>query len=157
MERFKLECAVCLILTKKEKTEEYVLLQRRYNTGIWDGLYDVSVCGHLEKNETIKEALLRETKEEIGIEINEKDLKFVSVMQAKVGEEEYIFVTFSTDKYKGSPSIMEPNKCNELSWYDIKDLPSDIINTRKCMIENYLDGVSYYEYGFEKIKNNEKI
>ena len=70
-ERFMIKCAVFLILTKIENNKEYILLQRRYNTGILDGQYDVSSSGHLENGETLKESIIRETKEELGIEISD--------------------------------------------------------------------------------------
>ena len=53
-----------LMLRKGNK----VLLLRRFNTGYEDGNY----CfpgGHVEKGEPIYKAMIREAKEEIGIEI----------------------------------------------------------------------------------------
>lgn len=147
--RYTLKCAVFLILTKKENEKEYVLLQRRYNTGLFDGKYDVSVSGHLEQGETLVEAMLRETKEEIGIDIKKEALNYSSTMHANFKDSEYLFIIFVSDKYLGIPSIMEPNKCDELQWFDINDLPKDIIETRKIMIDNYLNNKIYSEYGFE--------
>ncbi len=45
---------------------------------------------------------------------------------------------------------MEPDKCNDLKWFPIKKLPKEIADTRKIMIENYLNGNLYSEYGFKK-------
>ncbi len=73
--RFQIKCAVVLILTKIEEEQEYVLLQKRQNTGILDGKYDISCCGHLEEKETLKEAVIREAKEEIGITLLKKRFK----------------------------------------------------------------------------------
>ena len=147
-ERFMIKCAVFLILTKIENNKEYILLQRRYNTGILDGQYDVSSSGHLENGETLKESIIRETKEEIGIDINTKDLNYVCTMHANFKNGEYLLVAFSTRKYKGIPKIMEINKCDALSWFDINNLPSNLIDTRKIMINNYLNNNHYNEYGF---------
>lgn len=147
-ERYKLRCAVFLILTKEENGKEYILLQKRYNTGILDDKYDVSCSGHLEEGETLIEAMIRETKEEIGVDINKCDLKFSSTMHANFEDTEYLLITFSSTKYKGIPSIMEPNKCNELKWFDINELPEQLADTRKIMIENYKNNNNYSEYGF---------
>lgn len=149
-ERFMIKCAVFLILTKIEYDKEYILLQRRYNTGILDGQYDVSSSGHLENDETLKEAIIRETKEEIGININKRDLNYACTMHANFEDGEYLLVAFSTRKYKGIPKIMEPNKCNDLSWFDINNLPNNLIDTRKIMINNYLNNNHYSEYVFNK-------
>jgi 8-oxo-dGTP pyrophosphatase MutT (NUDIX family) len=41
------------------------------------------VSGHKEQDENILEALIRETKEEANIDIKEKDVKFISVINRK--------------------------------------------------------------------------
>lgn len=147
-ERYKLRCAVFLILTKIENGKEYILLQRRQNTGILDGKYDVSCSGHLEAGETLKQAMKRETKEEIGIDIFEDKLELSSVMHANFSDSEYLLIAFSTKDYKGMPTIMEDDKCSDLKWFEIDNLPDDIADTRRIMIDNYLNDNNYNEYGF---------
>lgn len=61
-ERYNLRCAVFLILTEKRKDDTYILLQRRYNTGLHDGLWDVAASGHVEKDETLSYAIIREAR-----------------------------------------------------------------------------------------------
>lgn len=147
-ERYMLRCAVFLILTKIENNKEYVLLQRRNGTGILDGEYDVSCSGHLEKGESLTDAMIRETKEEIGILIDSKNLKYISTMHANFDGIEYLLITFSANNYNGTPCIMEPEKCDDLSWFDINVLPPNIADTRRIMIDNYKNGNAYKEYGF---------
>lgn len=149
-ERFKLKVAVILILTKIENNEEFILLQKRQNTGILDDSYDVSCCGHLEEGETLKEGIIRESKEELGIEIEEKDLSFSSIMHSNFKDGgEYLLITFSTKKYQGTPKIMEPHKCSELKWFKINELPADVADTRRIAIESYLNKNNYSEFGFK--------
>lgn len=149
-DRYLLRCAVFLLLTKEENNQEYILLQRRYQTGLLDGQYDVSSSGHLEQNETLADAMIRETKEEIGIEIESKDLNYSSTIHANFGSYEYLFIVFSASKFKGIPKVMEENKCDDISWYPINNLPDNIIESRKIMIDNYLNKNIYSEYGFKK-------
>lgn len=149
MERYKIRSAVFLILLKEENGQEKVLLQRRYNTGILDGQFDVSCGGHLEENETLRQAIIRETEEEIGILIKEENLKLSSLIHATVEDgNKYLFSVFYTRQYEGEPQIMEPNKCDQLMWCKIDELPDNIIQSRKLMIENYQSGNTYSEYGF---------
>ena len=64
MRHFNQKCRLSLLYKGKK-----VLLQKRMNTGFMDGYYDATVSGHIEANESITQAALRETREEIGLEI----------------------------------------------------------------------------------------
>lgn len=61
-QRHKIVPAVFLLLIKNNK----VLLLKRQNTGYADGKYSL-VSGHVDKGETMQEAIIREAKEEAGI------------------------------------------------------------------------------------------
>ncbi|GGI57639.1 NUDIX hydrolase [Winogradskyella haliclonae] len=54
--------------------DEILLQQRSHKKVIYPLLWDVSVAGHIDAGETFKEAATRETKEEIGLKLNENDL-----------------------------------------------------------------------------------
>ena len=57
-----------------------VLLQKRaVNKRTWPNRYDISAAGHIDLGETPIAAALRETKEEIGLVINETDLKHIGI------------------------------------------------------------------------------
>lgn len=44
-------------------------------------MWDVSVAGHIDAGETPKQAAIRETKEEIGLDLSENDLKKIGVFE----------------------------------------------------------------------------
>jgi 8-oxo-dGTP pyrophosphatase MutT (NUDIX family) len=69
IEHIKLPVAVHLFLKKNGK----ILLLRRYNTGYEDGNYSV-IAGHIDGNENIYKAMIREAKEEAGIILSRKYL-----------------------------------------------------------------------------------
>ena len=75
--------AVHLFLIKDGK----ILLLRRSNTGYEDGKYSV-VAGHIDGDEDAKTAMIREVREEAGIEIARSNIKFAGVMHRK--SENYI-------------------------------------------------------------------
>jgi isopentenyl-diphosphate delta-isomerase type 1 len=55
-----------------------ILLQRRSaNKKLWPNMWDVTVGGHVDSGEFGRQALIRETKEELGIEINDNDIKYL--------------------------------------------------------------------------------
>lgn len=132
-ERFKMPVSVQVILFNKNNE---VLLLKRKSTGFSDGLYGF-IGGHIEQNEQVIDAAIREVKEEIGIDINRDNLTFKAVMNRKVNENtEYIDFVFIVNDWQGKIKNMEPDKCSELLWYNPKNLPMNIIDFEKYLIEN---------------------
>lgn len=129
--RHKKTVTVSLILLSNDKKE--ILLQKRKNTGYMDGMYDSCCSGHVDEQETLKDALIREAKEEIGIDIDKEEIQLLSIIDAV--EENYINFFFSIKKYKGTPSIIETNKCEELKWFKINEIPINTIPKVKKVLE----------------------
>lgn len=48
-----------------------------------------------------------------------------------------------------SDLIRKAKKCDDLTWFPVDELPSNLIETRKVMIDNYLNDNSYSEYNFK--------
>jgi 8-oxo-dGTP diphosphatase len=140
---------VYLILTKDGK----VLLSRRYNTGFEDGKYSLP-AGHPEGDrETLRQAMVREAKEEIGVKIDPSDIELVHVMHRKQTEptnERRVNFFFKTCRWNGKPNIMEPEKCDHLRWFDFRRLPSNTILYVRQAIECFRRGITYSEYGFSE-------
>lgn len=141
--RFSLRSAVYLMLLKDEK----ILLARRFNTGWKDGNYSL-VAGHLDGNEPVSLAMIREAKEEAGIEINKDDLVPAVVIHRHYPGQEYVDFFFAVNKWTGTPSIQEPDKCDDMSWFDLNSLPDNLLPYVKEAIENYNKGVSFFESGW---------
>ena len=111
-----------------------ILLQKRKGSKLWPGYYALP-AGHIDEGENQYDALVREAKEELDIEINPKDIinsyvvlrrNFFEIDGKKL--EPYIDYYFEISKYKGIPKIIELNKCEELIWSNINDLPEPFIN-----------------------------
>jgi len=141
--RFKLVSAVHLFLIKEDK----ILLLRRFNTGYEDGNYSV-VAGHLDGGEPVKSAMIREAKEETGIDISNQDLDVVQVMH-RLADDERIDFFLRASTWAGEIKNMEPHKCDELSWRPIDDLPDNIIPYVRTAIDNYQKGIWFDNYGWE--------
>ncbi|MBP3801918.1 MAG: NUDIX domain-containing protein [Clostridia bacterium] len=148
-ERFKCCSAVMLLLARKNNNEEEILLQKRKNTGYCDGYYDFSATGHVDANESMKHAMCREAKEELGIIINEADLEFVCMIHKNSNGNIYYNGYFKANKWEGNPVVNEPEKNEELKWIDINSLPSNLIDDRVMAIYNYKNNIKYSEYGWE--------
>ena len=61
--------AVHMIIMNNDK----LLIQKRKGTKLWPGYYALP-AGHIDVGENQYKALIREAKEELGIEINPKDI-----------------------------------------------------------------------------------
>ena len=143
-EHYKTISAVLILLFNGDK----VLLQKRSGTGFADGMWDFSASGHVEENEPLSRTVAREAKEELGIEV--KNSEFVGLIHS-LGEDgipRYLAV-FKIDGYVGEPKICEPDKCSELKWFDINDLPENIIGSRKMSLERINEPGFYFEIGWD--------
>lgn len=143
-ERFKQIATSHLFLIKNNK----ILLLRRFNTGYEDGKYSVP-AGHLESNETARQTMVREVKEEVGTGIEIQDLELVHVMHRNETNEERIDFFFTAKKWEGEPKIMEPNKCDDLRWFDVNNLPDNIVPYIKQAIECFSNNTFYSERGWK--------
>ena len=130
--------AVHMIITKDNK----ILLQKRKGSKLWPGYYALP-AGHIDEGETQYDALAREAQEELGIIINiEKILNSYVVLRRNYFEidgkqlEPYIDYYFDIDQFEGVPKIMEEDKCEELIWADINNLPEPFINYEGAFLED---------------------
>lgn len=145
--RYRTLSAVFLIIINNDK----ILLQKRKNTGYLDGMYDVAVSGHVEENESLKEAVIRESFEEIGIKLDRKNIEFATLIHKNdtAYNNVYYNVYFCVRAFEGTPFIKEPHKCSELKWFDLEKLPSDLIDERRVAINKFLKGDFYSEFGWD--------
>lgn len=144
-ERFKVVPSVYALFIKDGK----ILLLKRFQTGFEDGNYGL-VAGHADGTETMKEAMVREASEEAGVKINEEDLEFALVMHRLRREDERADFFFVVKNWDGEIKNMEPEKCDDLSWFELNKLPENTILYIRKAIECYLSGEKYCEFGWEK-------
>ena len=142
-EPFKTYSAVFPLILNTDEQGTKILLHRRQNTGYQDGRWDIAGSGHVDEGETAKAAVIRECREEIGIEVEYHDVTFVHLSHRLSPDRIYYDIYFVIDRYAGTPTIMEPEKCSDLSWLDIDNLPGDIIDCRKTVIREFRNK-SYY-------------
>ena len=139
-ERFKVVPSVYLVLMKDNR----ILLSRRHNTGYFDGDYSFP-AGHLDGDEPLKQAMVREAKEEINVIMDPADLELVHTKNRRIPDNERVDFFFRAKKWQGEPEIMEPNKCDDLSWFEPNNLPRNIIPYIKQAIDSFLNNMIYSE------------
>jgi 8-oxo-dGTP diphosphatase len=135
-----------------------VLLLRRRNTGWRDGEYSVP-AGHVEQGETVTEAALREAREEVGIALDRAALEVVHVMHragdggaptllAKRPKDERIDFFLAAREWRGEPVNAEPDKCDDLRWAVMDELPENVIPYIGQALRCWREGVVFSEFGW---------
>jgi 8-oxo-dGTP diphosphatase len=140
--RFRLVSAVHLFLFDEGR----LLLLRRFQTGYEDGKYSV-VAGHLEGDETVVAAAIREAREEVGVDLAPDDVQVVGVMHRRSNDERIDWFVACT-RWTGTAHNTEPDKCDDLRWADPRALPDNVIAYVRRAIENYLAGRWFDSLGF---------
>ncbi len=146
--RFTLVAAVHLFLLRDE--DRSVLLLRRANTGYEDGRHSV-IAGHLNGDETVHAAAIREAREEAGITLAPADVSLVGVMHRRAvapGDDERIDFFLLAHSWRGVLVNAEPHKCDELAWYPLDGLPPTVIPYVRRALTNYRQGRPFDSFGW---------
>ena len=103
--------------------------------------------GHIEAGELPVSAAIRETKEEVGLDLNYEDIALAHTMYRTAHDEtgdraDYFFIV---EKWTGDPKNMEPGKCDDLNWFPINQLPANTMHYMKDVIELVERGIFYSE------------
>ncbi len=119
-----------------------ILLGRRINK-YGAGTYGFP-GGKLRKGETFEQCVVREVYEETGLTVKEEDMKLVNIVNTiqKEVNTHFIQIGIVVSKYEGIPKIKEPNKCDDLRFFSIDNLP-EIFLLNKSNIELYKKKLLY--------------
>lgn len=121
-----------------------ILLSLRQNTGWADDQMTIP-GGHTEPGETVVQAAIREAKEELGLELKASDLNYLCT-ENKITNRPYVSVIFTVQTSQ-EPKNTEPEKCKELVWADPNNLPDNVTdNFKKIIQKTYLGNQKYLEY-----------
>lgn len=125
-----------------------ILLLRRISEKWMHGQLQIP-GGKTEPGESPLEAVLREAKEELGINITAQNVEHIATVAVKDGNNEYFAVQFTLlDPEQYEFRIMEPHKCSELVWADMAAMPEDTIELFKTIITQTTAGESYIQIGY---------
>jgi 8-oxo-dGTP diphosphatase len=129
-------------------TGDNVLLVRRAVQSFGKGLYSM-VGGKVEANETARKAMKREVHEETGLDINESVFELVHVLHRKGTENELVILCFDADiSALPQPINNEPEKHDDMRFFNLKKLPENILPAHKQAIECIAQNVGYSEHGW---------
>lgn len=97
-----------------------ILFQKRQNTGFRDWCFQIP-SWHIEWKESMEDALIREMKEEINIELKKCELIHISHRISK-DERVYFDCYFKILEYTWEIRNLEPDKCSELTVININEI-----------------------------------
>lgn len=137
--------AVFVILRKKDK----IAFVMRSKTAWMNGYYGLP-AGKVEVGERATAAAIRETKEEVGVDIREADLRLVHITHRHSDDYTlaWIDLVFEASTWQGEPWNAEPKKHSELAWLKPKDLPDNVLPSITSAIAQIGLGNMYSEYGW---------
>lgn len=137
----------CFIIEKKKDDTFVYFQQRSYNKEDFPGVYDIACAGHIDAEEEIENAMIRELEEEIGLKISKGHLK-------------YIGRKFETLDKKGffDDEICEMYilKVNENTVFTLGEEVEDIVKVPFKEYEKWINGELKILTAIS-VKNNKKV
>ena len=139
MSNSKISLKARLILYYKGKI--LLLKQTKPNGGNY-----TLVGGNVDSQEFARQALIRESYEEAGITLKEKDLQLVHVLHKVIGDEHRMVMYFKAYRWEGELKARETHKFKEAELFYLESLPRNLTETVRLVLEEYRKGRFYSEY-----------
>jgi 8-oxo-dGTP diphosphatase len=140
VERFRVVPAAYVFMVR----DGSVLLQLRQNTGYRDGYWAAAAAGHVEQDESVLDAAVREAREEVGVELSTGDLRPLCAMHRTHGNhrpvDERVDFFFACGSWTGEPRIVEPQKSGGLEWFSLAALPDNVVPHERVVLDAYAAG-----------------
>jgi 8-oxo-dGTP diphosphatase len=124
-----------------------VLLLHRKDVSFGSGLYGLS-GGKVEQGETARQAVVREVREELGLKIAQSAFKLVHTFHRKGTETEFIALVFKANIADMQLTNNESEKHDEIRFFNLHQLPENIIPAHRQAIECIAKGINYSEHGW---------
>ena len=145
MQKSRLSVAVDLHMCLRSNNR--VLLIRRFNTGWRDGEYGLP-AGHLEAGESVLQGTIRETSEEVGVAVANEDVKLALTMH-HISDSQRLALFFEATTWVGTPTNMEPQKCDELLWIHFDEMPRNTVPYIAYALSQMAIGKRYAEFQWD--------
>ena len=130
---------------------ELLLQKRSASKKTHPNCWDISGAGHIKAGESVVDGAIRELKEELGVEVEEKDLQYIATIKStknpKNMEFQYVYLLNCNKEIE--EYIFEDNEVSEVKYIFYKDLEK--------MVEEKIEGLliheEEYKYLFKYITN----
>ena len=118
------------------KDGKILLLKRAgsHGAGTWS-----TPGGHVDFGETLEETAIRETKEEVGVDISNVQFKAITNDIFPDDKKHYVTVWMAGDSLDTNPSVNSARELTEVGWFDLNSLPQPLF----IPLKNLIEGKSY--------------
>ncbi len=103
------------------------------------------VGGNIEQYEFARASLVRESREEAGIELREADLQLAHVLHKRHAGVHRIVLYFKAYQWEGKLRSREPKKFKAVEWHALDELPKNLTSTVRHVLEAYRNGLIFSE------------
>jgi 8-oxo-dGTP diphosphatase len=97
--------------------------------------------GKLESDEKVADCMIRELREELGIEVI--DLEFFGGYLNEKNGTEWVGLFYTIHSFVGEPRIMEPAECEALEWLTVAEMKQRTASHPEMGIASYLAEEAY--------------
>lgn len=128
--------------------DDVLLVQPDKKESVAGDLYAL-VGTNVEQGETVLQAIRREVKEEINLGLPESDFSLMHVSHGKDSKHEFIAFFFHVDISEFSLEDNESSKYSDMEFFDINELPNNIIPSHEQALDSIKKAVLYSEHGWD--------
>ena len=138
----RVSCGVATIICRKAYSQcggiilprELLMIKRdgAHGAGMWS-----IPGGKVEPGEKPWQTAEREVEEETDLAVTVDPYRLVPYNNTIAGGQPWVTLYFIAEVHKNypEPQIMEPDKCSEMGWFDIDDLPSPLFEPLVELVE----------------------
>ncbi|MFC4501023.1 MULTISPECIES: NUDIX hydrolase [Streptomyces] len=123
-----------------------ILLGLRHPDAEFAPLTHHFLAGHCERESAVA-CLVREAREEAGLEIDAADVELAHVVHAH-GPRPRLQLVFRAARWRGEPRLLEPDKCVSWDWWPLDALPDPMVGYAREAIDGIRTGRHYTELGW---------
>jgi 8-oxo-dGTP diphosphatase len=116
-----------------------LLAHRRPDKAAYPDTWDLP-GGVMEEGESELDALVRELREELGVEIDVDAVTHLCSVEARPVREPVVLSAWLVREWRGTPANLAPEEHLDLGWFGLDDLPPPANNDVRAALVEALGG-----------------
>lgn len=126
----------------------HLLLTRRSpQAGYAPGYWHWGVAGKANPGEDVVSAAVRESHEELAVDVCPEDLEFAHMMQAASPGQSWLHAFFVCRRWAGEPINAEPAKHSNIEWFRTHQPPHGLVDYAAQALRHMLIGTRFSQHG----------